>query len=267
MSFSRENPFPGINPWMQLRWPDVHTRLIAYVCDSLAGALPDDLSVSAEESVSLSDEVDDGKKRYAADLAVRDTGSRSWITPWDAEDAGGVAVAEPLVLDENPHPSRWVEIADTKGRLITVIEVLSPVNKEAGRQAYLTKVQRLRGMGVSVVEIDLIRGGAHSVAVEPSRLPASTEECSIICVSRDVSLDNRRHEVYLTPLTQALPGIRIPLRRGERDTALAVQPLVDRCYTMGRYWQSHYTVPPEPPLSPALADWAAERLRAAGFAV
>lgn len=247
MSFSRENPFPGINPWMQLRWPDVRITLIAYICDELAGNLPEDLSVSAEERVNLIDVIDGERKRYAADVAVRS--------------------AEPLLVDEDPHPARWVEIADLKGRLITVIEVLSPANKEAGREVYQTKVHRLRGMGVNVVEIDIMRGGHHTVAVPQTHLPAGAGERSIICVSRDESAEKRRHEVYLTPLREPLPGIRIPLRHGEREATLALQPLVDRCYTMGRYWQTDYSRPPEPPLHPDLAEWAAERLRAAGFAV
>ena len=266
MSFSRENPFPGINPWMQLRWPDVHTALITYIRDELAGDLPDDLSVSAEEGVNLIDVIDGERKRYAADVAVRTAEPRNYILPWEPE-AGGVAVAEPLLVDEDPHPARWVEIADLKGRLITVIEVLSPANKEAGREVYQTKVHRLRGMGVNVVEIDIMRGGHHTVAVPRTHLPAGAGERSIICVSRDESAEKRRHEVYLTPLREPLPGIRIPLRHGEREATLALQPLVDRCYTMGRYWQTDYTRPPEPPLQPDLAEWATERLRAAGFAV
>lgn len=50
---NRENPFPGINPWMQNVWPDVHTRLIGYIVDVIEDFLPDDLIVRAKEGVKF----------------------------------------------------------------------------------------------------------------------------------------------------------------------------------------------------------------------
>lgn len=205
--------------------------------------------------------------RFYTKVGVRQPGAASWSRPWQAsvEEDGGVLVAEPLIFDDLDPTPRWVSIADSHGQLITVIEVLSPKNKAAGMSQYQEKVRQLRNAGVSVVEIDVIRGGSHAVGVRSSNLPPSKEERSIICVARDLTPGRRQHQVYLTPLTQALPGIRIPLRHAERDAAIAIQPLVDRCYTMGRYWQMNYNQPPEPPLSPELATWAAEKLQAAGL--
>ena len=36
----KRNPFPGMNPWMQTRWHDVHVRLITYIADELGETLP-----------------------------------------------------------------------------------------------------------------------------------------------------------------------------------------------------------------------------------
>ena len=44
---------PGMNPYLQARWPDAHTRLIAYIGDALGERLPSDLAVIAEESISI----------------------------------------------------------------------------------------------------------------------------------------------------------------------------------------------------------------------
>ena len=41
---SQNNPFPGMNPWLEPHWSDVHTRLIAYIIDALSPELPMDLS-------------------------------------------------------------------------------------------------------------------------------------------------------------------------------------------------------------------------------
>ncbi len=265
MNVSKQNPFPGINPWMQKRWPDVHTALITYIRDALAVALPEDLSASAEEALYVVGGEQDGQ-RYLADVGVRQAQSESWITPWQpSEQDGGIMVAEPIVVDDEAPTARWVNISDRQGRLITVIEVLSPSNKSSSLANYQQKILHLRNAGVNVVELDFIRGGTHAVAIPVHDLPYKREENSIICVSRDAAPGRRQYQIYPTPLTQPLPGIRIPLRHGERDTALALQPLIDRCYAMGRYWQMDYKQPPEPPLSPELAAWASEKLSAAGF--
>ena len=38
-----------MNPFLELRWPDAHTRLLAYIGDALSEELPADLAVRAEE--------------------------------------------------------------------------------------------------------------------------------------------------------------------------------------------------------------------------
>ena len=71
---STTNPFPGMNPYLQESWSDVHTRLISYISDALAEELPPDLSARAEERINVLDE-DEGRS-YRADVAV--------IEPWRA---------------------------------------------------------------------------------------------------------------------------------------------------------------------------------------
>lgn len=64
---STKNPFPGMNPWLQRKWSDVHTKLIAFISEALTAELPQDLAAYAEERVSL--ESDDGKARsYRGDV-------------------------------------------------------------------------------------------------------------------------------------------------------------------------------------------------------
>ena len=35
-----KNPFPGMNPWLEAHWGDVHTSLTTYACDQLQPQLP-----------------------------------------------------------------------------------------------------------------------------------------------------------------------------------------------------------------------------------
>src|SRR5262249_21676980 len=93
-----------------------------------------------------------------------------------AEGAGGVAVAEPLILHlpDELATETYLEIIDvaTGKRVITIIEVLSHTNKNAGagQNQYVQKKQELRDAGVSLVEIDFLRQGSRFYPVPPSRI-------------------------------------------------------------------------------------------------
>ena len=266
------NPFPGMNPFLQASWSDVHTTLIVSICDALSESLPPDLCARAEERFVLS-ETGEEKRTYRADVAPAE--------PWRArlppvasfgaakEDGTALAIAEPLLFTGTIMTERWIEIQNAGGDLITVIEVLSPANKTvSGRGAYRDRQYHFLSAGVHLVEIDLIRGGMHVVSVDPEQaeLPWPPGTCHLVCTTRMLGKEESRWEVYFCPLRQPLPTIRVPLRRGEPDVALALQPLVDRCYRTGRYWLSST---PAQTLHPPAADteevaWIEEHLLAAG---
>ena len=77
----------------------------------------------------------------------------------------GSAVAEPLIihLPDEEVSQGFIEIIDVSSgnRLITVIEFLSPSNKQPGegQEKYLQKQRELKAGQVSLVEIDLTRTG------------------------------------------------------------------------------------------------------------
>lgn len=45
------SPFPGMDPYLERHWGDVHTRLITYASDQLQKILPRDLRARVEERV------------------------------------------------------------------------------------------------------------------------------------------------------------------------------------------------------------------------
>ena len=260
------NPFPGMNPFLQQFWSDVHGRLVTYIGDALAGELPDDLSARTEESVAVTG--DEKPPAYRADIAVVETWKRGFPPVWkpDGGDAATPALAEPLVFRDEPEPERWVEIRDVRGHLITVIEVLSPVNKRPdGWIPYRRKQHDFIASGVNLVEIDLIHGGSHVTAISLEWLTFPPGTCHHICVTRTLLEGSNRREVYLCPLREPLPNFRVPLRLSDPDMPLALQPLIDRCYQTGRYWQIDHARSPEPPVAADDLPWIDERLRAAGL--
>jgi hypothetical protein len=66
------------------------------------------------------------------------------------------------------------------------------------------------------------------------------------------------------PLRARLPRIAVPLRPGDAKVIINLQEPITDIYTLGRDdLQIDYSRPPVPPLTPADAAWAAERIAAA----
>jgi hypothetical protein len=63
-----------------------------------------------------------------------------------------------------------------------------------------------------------------------------------------------QYEVYAIPLQQQLPAIRVPLRPGDSDVRLELQPLIDTVYETGRY-DIDYHQQLAPPLGSFDREW------------
>jgi hypothetical protein len=123
---------------------------------------------------------------------------------------------------------------------------------------------RYLAAAVNVVEIDLLRAGAFALNYNPANLRGAPDGAYRVAISRTATPDQR--EVFLLELREPLPVVPIPLRHGEPEIALELQPLIDLCCQHSGLRTQHYARPLHPPLAAADAEWAAERLRAAGAA-
>jgi hypothetical protein len=176
---------------------------------------------------------------------------------------GGVAVSAPfkLVVDFEPLTERFIRIIRAgDARLITVIEFISPSNKTGkGLNAYRTKRDEYISGGVHVVEIDLVRRGDWRGLLQPHSCPYE----AVAPYRATIRLGGRR-TVYLhpMPIRLPLPAISIPLRPGDKELKLALQPLLEQAYEAGRYGRTiDYTKPPNPPLEEEDAAWAQKMLK------
>lgn len=260
------SPFPGMDPYLEQYWGDVHHRLITYTCDALQSHLPGDLLARMDERVFVEPSVGQGRN-IIPDVRVVERGrpgERGIVA------SNGVAVAEPFVIHFDPsEPIRqgYIEIIDIKSgrRVVTVIEVLSPSNKlpGPGMDLYLKNQEELKEGGVSLVEIDLLRTGAHVIAAPLDRLPEGQRSAYAACARR--GWKPFEIEYYRIPLRERLPAIRVPLRRTDSDVALDLQALIDECYESGRYGDDiDYREDPEPALAGDDAKWAEALLREHG---
>ena len=228
------------------------------------------LSPAAQQAIRtykrlVIDEIEPGKS-YRGDVAVTEPWKQGVGPTWKPAGGtanGGIVLAEPQIVHVDEDIERWIEIRTADGYLVTVIELLSPANKGLDWERYRDKQTDFLHSTANLVEIDLLRGGRFMlpVATQHLRLPAGT--CYFVGVRRAARHSER--EVYCCPLAKRLPAVRIPLRPTDRDIVLDLQPLIDRCYELGRYYKGRFDEIPDPPLSTEEAAWVEERLRAAGL--
>lgn len=259
------SPFPGMDPYLEARWRDVHASLVLYTRDQIQSQVTPGLRARVEDRVLLDAPLaDDGNWFYPDVRAVH----RRPEPARGPDAATGVAVAEPHVVEKVRERAieTFIQLIDPldNARVVTVIEFLSPSNKSSGKDqdAYMEKQEQLRDAGVSLVEIDLLRGGERVLQIRPRKLPPHLRLHYAACVFRATSRAKERYENYGFDLRLPLPAIRIPLRKQDPDARLDLQALIAKCYTNGGYDDIDYRQSPPPPaLDAADLEWADVLLR------
>ena len=247
------SPFPGMNPYLERPnlWRGFHGLMLAQMTYALTRVVQPHFYVEYEEALHI-DESEDLRVFAVADVAVSEA-------DWEAE--GGVATAAraavkpltrtiPLGLKQK---HRWLTVRDSESNaVVTVIELLSPSNKNRGddREAYLRKRDRLLLSSAHLVEIDLLRGGPPMPLNKPPRCDYR------YLVSRQPA--RPKAQVWPIDLRDELPPLPVPLRNGGPDVWLDLKAVLDDVYDNAGYANRIYHAPPDPPLSPRDAKWAAK---------
>ncbi len=261
---STKSPFPGMDPYLEKFWRDVHHRLCTYACDALQPQIRPTLLAQIDERLIIESDIADDRVIIPDVRIVQDR--KSSPLP---DQGTSVAVAEPPLLlsaeDDTPTEG-FINIVDPSegNRLVTVIEFLSPTNKQSGEghKQYRQKQSELRDAGVSLVEIDLIRGGEWTVMVPKRKVPQSHRTLYRACVHRGWC--GQQFEFYRAALQQRLPIINVPLRQKDMDAKLDVQLILEQTYRNGAYDRLDYRSAPEPPLDPENETWSDQLLRDRG---
>jgi hypothetical protein len=160
------------------------------------------------------------------------------------------------------YAEEFIEIRNrTDGKLVTLLEVVSPANKTtpAGRQAYLDARQSAIHQRAGIVEIDLVMQGKPTLTYSRDGLP---EYDYAVTVTRPNAPD--RYEIYTATLQKKLPKFKLPLAADDRDALLDLQAAFARAYDLGTFAnQINYKTspPPDVPLTDAHKTWAEELLK------
>jgi hypothetical protein len=224
-----------------------------YIADFLGLSLGARYTTAVEERVFVA-----GPDRIIRpDVTVRET--------WTNGGGGGIAVAEPDAMIEVWAPAEeirqpYVAILDLESnqQVVTIIEVLSPSNKAAGpgRESYLAKQAETLASDVSLVEIDLLRHGAHVLAVPEENARLRRTYDYLVCVNRAAGRRDR-YELYPRKLNERLPRIAVPLAYGDHDAVLDIQAVLDQAHEAGRYDRRiRYDRPCAPALTAEQQAWA-----------
>ena len=262
------SPFPGMDPYLEAPalWPDFHLDLAAEMRSQLTPQLgpryrAELASTTVFDVVGISangGEGGNGRRRFQPDVLIRAelTGTR------DRPVAGVALTAAPVIVlapEEVPVKLARVEVYEVATRrLVTVIEILSPVNKTPGARAhdeYMQKRRVLFRSRVHLLEVDLLRAGLRPLLAAP--VPPAPYYVTL-------SREQRRPQMEVWPIQLAhrLPVVPVPLLEPDPDVALDLQPAVASVYERGGFDRvlDYSTPPPPPPLSPEEAEWMAQLL-------
>ena len=245
------SPFPGMDPYLERHWLDVHAVLAGNARRVLNERLPDDLVASIEEYAAIGER--QREQRVAPDVHVReaeqsDAGGGGTATLAAPAAALATAPAVLLELRDEPITLRRLKVEEIEsGRLVTVIEFISPTNKRGdGLRQYRRKRRGLLERGVNVVEVDLHRRGNWRAFLRP--FECAPRHVTPYRVTTQLPGDVNRLVLLPIRLQERLPEIVVPLRPHDPRITLDLQPLLDDVYTSGRYDRRlDYAKPPEPP--------------------
>jgi hypothetical protein len=239
-------------------WPDVHNRLIAALADDLSERVAPRYYVGLERRTYLL-KADDLVFVGRPDLAVAPASGSPIVTPQPAVTSTLVLEVDVPMQDEVSE--NFLEIHEVKtGKLVTIVELLSPVNKlhRQGREEYERKRGHVFRRWTSLVEIDLLRAG------EPMpTIGAQVNSDYRLLVSRG---SYRPRAVLIAfMLRQPIPTFTLPLLPGDAEPEVALNTILHDVYRRARFdLRLDYTQPPVPPLAEADRGWAQELIQARG---
>ncbi len=222
-------------------WPDVHHDLASAIRETLAQKIAPKY-VARVETYTVEDTEPESEVGITyPDVAIL---KRHEGIPFVSAYPETEVMTEPDIVVTKSVTVRIpvIEIRDTaRNRLITCIEILSPVNKrKPGWQPYHEKKTDLHLSGVHVLEIDLLRRGKRHVV----NLGIPDHHYLFNLWRAGTS----RVQVWTNRIMQPLPILPVPLKKPDPDVLLPIKPALDTIYQRGLYNLSiDYSKNPPPP--------------------
>jgi hypothetical protein len=207
------SPFPGMDPYLE--HPEIWPGVHLLLIAALAESLTPQL-----------------RPKYAVSVEVK-------------ED-------EDTVLESQVRQG-YLEVREVATReVVTVIELLSPVNKRSGQglNSYEDKRDRILGSSTHLVEIDLLRSGA-SIGLAEQGIRSDYR----VLVSR--AEVRPRADLYPFDVQDLMPLFPVPLRGDDGEPVVDLKGLLDQVYDRAGYdLKLEYGGAVVPELAKTDRDWA-----------
>lgn len=255
------SPFPGMNPYLERAavWLDFHSTYIGAIRVALNAVITPKYFARVGEHLIIHDVDRPRERAFAhADVSVSEL-SRGTAAENLAIATMPIDLLEPKHVWETDYIEdhiTFLEIIDRESlKVVTAIELLSPINKLSGpeRDRFIAKRHKLLKSNAHYVEIDLLRTGP--------KLPwKGLEPCDYyLLVSR---VENRpRADIWPFSVRDPIPPLRVPLGSPAEDVVLDLKSLLDAKYDEVKYELLIYNDDPEPALRGADRDWSTEIVR------
>ncbi|MCB1192698.1 MAG: DUF4058 family protein [Leptospiraceae bacterium] len=258
-----QQPFPGMDPYLEGEmWQEFHTTLANQIRSSLLQQLPSKYTallnkryVIEQAGLSLFDIVP--KQIFYPDINVSELNNDR-----DTSIVKAKKIATPSITLFSPIPEKVpvlrVEIRDiAKRRLVTVVEILSPANKQGkGYWDYMEKRGVLMQTNTHLLELDLLRLG--------KRLPLLGGKLPDVPYFVFLSRFTHRPATSVWPieLRETLPSVPVPLLPPDPDIILDLQTALEDCFKLVGYQRLlDYSIEPPPPLfSESDLEWIKSKL-------
>lgn len=240
------SPFPGMDPFLEgSLWPDIHHNLASALLELIIPQIRPKYTARIEPYTRLDPDPKEDIGIMYPDVEVLRR-QEKLREPEVAYEGSGSGITPPTLTVPEFEQFRVripvVEIRDLDGnRLITAIEILSPVNKrKAGSEAYQKKRRRLHKEGVHLLEIDLLRRGTR-----PFYYPYLPECHYLMALTRSGA---KEMEVWAIDIKDDLPVLPVPLLAPDADANLPLGKALQLIYDRYDYGLSvDYDSDPPPP--------------------
>ncbi len=239
-----------MDPYLESEWwSDVHHNLTAVIRRILAKKLPGEYYPTVERYSVLDSEPEEDIGIFYPDVSVYQEQISKLSEP--QAPYGDIEVLTPpsFTFPGFEVNISWIAIRELENnRLITAIEILSPVKKRSpGQEPYLRKQKRQRENGIHFLEIDLLRRGNRSFK---QSIRTNYHYCVNLSRGNQSSLD-----IWTMTVRDKLPVIPVPLRYPDKDVSLDLGQVFEVAYDDGGYGKRiRYSQPPPPPSFSAQDD-------------
>ena len=253
------SPFPGMDPYLEEPggWAGIHDALIALLREQLNRLLGPGYIADGGTRVYIISP--DEQHWVFPDVYIIET-----PTPLSTRSGRGAIAAPVRISLAEPATIRqpYILIRDRANRqVVTIIEVLSPINKTptplssvtpTARAEFLQKRRETMTSTAHWLEIDLLRAGER-----PPEVRGTTDYYALLKRAG-------AHEAEVWPMSvrDPLPTIAVALLPGQADVPLDLQVIVDELFGRYRYAEllEYQKPPPLPSFSLDDAQWVATQV-------